>query len=147
MVLPSSRSDREYKKFRDAPDGLPAVGVIQVGPAEYATSTIIQEQLIIDNVDTTTPLSDGASFTSTTKDMLTYKELVYSVYADQNGDFKVQESPDETTWIDVVRESYTAGTILHGTVTPAARYVRIVFTNNSGADQTIFRLWTRLIPV
>lgn len=94
------------------------------------------------NNTTTTPLTNGSTFTGTS-DLNTSPDVMVYVATDQNGVLYCEFSQDGTNWDTSLSFQYNTGRINPPHVfVKGYRYFRVRFTNNSGSDQTYFRLST-----
>lgn len=94
---------------------------------------------------TTTLLTNGSVFTGTWEDVSAFSSLTTAVKTDQNGTFSVQFSPDGTNQDSTLTRYYrTAQIEAPHRFTITRKYARVVFTNDSGSDQTYLRLQTLL---
>lgn len=93
----------------------------------------------------TTPLSNGATFTGTWENCEKYADLIVAVKADQNGIFYIDFSPDGTN-VDSTLTKYYNTTDIEAPhrFTVTRKFFRVRFTNDSGSDQTAFRLQSSL---
>lgn len=88
-------------------------------------------------------LTDTSVFTGTGEDVSQYNSVVVSVKTDQNGTFSVQFSNDNTNWDSTLTRYYRTNQIeAPHRFTITRKYCRVVFTNDSGSDQTYLRLQT-----
>ena len=88
-------------------------------------------------------LVNGASFTGQWEDVTAYNSVVVAVKTDQNGTYSVQFSPDGTNVDSTLTRYYRISqTEPPHRFTITRKYCRVVFTNDSGSDQTYFRLQT-----
>lgn len=85
-------------------------------------------------------LTNGASYTGTWEDTTNYNSVTVAVKTDQSGLLYIQFSPDGTNLDSSLSFSVAAATNEVHRITCTRKYMRVVFTNNSGADQTYFRL-------
>ena len=93
----------------------------------------------------TTLLTNGSAFTGAWEDVSIYDSLTVAIKTDQNGTFSVQFSPDGTNQDSTLTRYYRTSQIeAPHRFTITRKYMRIVFTNDSGSDQTFFRLQTLL---
>lgn len=93
----------------------------------------------------TTLLTDTSVFTGTWKDVSDKGTITVAIKTDQNGTFSVQFSPDATNVDSTLSRYYRTGQIEAPHVfTVTRQYARVVFTNDSGSDQTYFRCQTML---
>ena len=95
----------------------------------------------------TTPLTSATSLTFTGEwvDVSGYADLSVAVTTDQNGYFSVQYSTNRNDVDSTLPRYYRTANIEAPHVFENARkYARVVFTNDSGSDQTYFRLQTIL---
>nr|AKH48016.1 hypothetical protein [uncultured marine virus] len=92
---------------------------------------------------TTSALDDAEVFTGTGEDVSAYDSVVVAVKTDQNGTFSVQFSNDNTNWDSTLTRQYRTTQIeAPHRFTITRQYCRVVFTNNSGSNQTYIRLQT-----
>jgi hypothetical protein len=93
----------------------------------------------------TTPINTGANFTGEWEDVSSYSNIVIAVNTDQNGYYEIQFSPDGVNVDSTLTRYHRTNQIEppHN-FTITRRYARIVFYNNSGTNQTVFRLQTSL---
>ena len=93
----------------------------------------------------TTALDDTDVFTGDWEDVSAYNSLTVAVKTDQNGTFSVQFSPDGTNQDSTLTRYYRTNQIeAPHRFTITRKYARVVFTNDSGSNQTYFRLQTIL---
>ena len=96
---------------------------------------------ILEDNSSTTALDNGEAFTGTWHDVQGWASVVVAVSTDQDGTFSVQFSPDGTNVDSTLTRYYRTGQIEPPhRFTVTRQYCRIVFTNNSGSNQTYFRL-------
>lgn len=89
-------------------------------------------------------LSGGAAFTGTSEDVSNYASIFVSVFADQASaasGLSVQFSADGTNWDHTRAISVTASSGMILSVSPAAKFFRVVYTNGA-TPNTVFRLQT-----
>lgn len=91
-------------------------------------------------ISTTTSLAASASFTSAVQFVQRATQITGTVYADQAGTLKIQQSGDQINWDAVTSYAITGGTGLGFEVDIVSQWWRIVYTNGTTA-QTIFRLY------
>lgn len=92
---------------------------------------------------TTTLLTNGSVFTGEWEDVSDYNSAVVAIKTDQNGTFSVQFSPDGTNQDSTLTRYYRTDHIeAPHRFTITRSYARVVFTNDSGSDQTYLRLQT-----
>ena len=92
---------------------------------------------------TSTLLTNGSTFTGEWEDVSAYAFVSVAVKTDQNGTFSVQFSPDGVNQDSTLTRYYRTAQIEAPHVFVRTRkYCRIVFTNDSGSDQTYIRLQT-----
>lgn len=92
-----------------------------------------------------TLITNGSNFTGTWEDVTPYESLIVAVKTDQDGYFEVQFSPDGTNQDSTLTRYYRTSQIeAPHRFTITRSYFRVVFYNNSGSDQTFFRLQTSL---
>jgi len=99
--------------------------------------------MVSTNNSTSTLLTNASVFTGTGEDVSGYNTVTVAVKTDQNGTFSVQFSSDNTNWDSVLTRQYRTNQIeAPHKFTITRKYCRVVFTNNSGSDQTYLRLQT-----
>lgn len=96
------------------------------------------------NNSSTATVANGATWTGVPTDVSLYNSLVFSVKTDQSGILYVEFSPDGTNWDSILSYSVSAGISKSRRLTITRKWARLRFTNNSGAEQTYFRLQTSL---
>lgn len=89
----------------------------------------------------TTPLNNGATFTGTAE-LNNYVDIMVTCYTDRAGTLYVDLGPDGINWDSIITFSVDASTPETHRLVKGARYVRLRFTNNSGNNQSVFRLNT-----
>lgn len=95
---------------------------------------------------TTTLLTSGSSFTGTWEDVSGYTGVIVALKTDQNGYYTIQFSPDGTnTDSSLTRYYRTTQTEPPHAFEITRKYCRVVFTNDSGSDQTYLRLQTKFV--
>ena len=124
----------------------------------YITATatlsigLFERLLAAPYTDTTTALGAGATFTGTGRDLQISGSSPYPHFgeirawatADQAGTLYIDESPDNSTWINGVKSVALAANDVKGIEhKPAYRYVRVRYVNGATA-QGSFRLWSRV---
>lgn len=93
----------------------------------------------------TSVINTGNNFTGTWEDVTVYDSVVVAVKTDQNGYFEVQFSPDGVNQDSTLTRYYRTTQIeAPHRFTITRQYFRVVFYNNSGTNQTEFRLQTTL---
>lgn len=93
----------------------------------------------------TSAINTGANFTGTWEDVEKYESIVVAVKTDQNGYFEIQYSPDGVNADSTLTRYYkTAQIEAPHRFTNTRRYMRVIFYNDSGTNQTYFRLQTTL---
>lgn len=96
----------------------------------------------VDN-STTTLLTNGSVFTGEWENVAAYDSVLVAVKTDQNGFFTVQFSPDGVNQDSTLTRYYRTSQIeAPHRFTIGRKYCRVVFTNDSGSDQTFIRLQT-----
>lgn len=121
------------------------VSIIVDGTQRIGTVNTIQETYnklssVLDSTTTTLLASEsyeGASFTSGG-----YAWIVGSLYADQDGTLKIQQSNDGTSWDVEDSISYTAEEKTGFSYEVVGNTARVVYVNGA-TDQTVFRLYVR----
>lgn len=93
---------------------------------------------------TTTPLSNGATFTGTASDVSYYSSITVFVKTDKNGILYLDFGTNGTNWDSITSYNITADVSFDKVIVCKSRYFRIRFTNNSGQAQTYIRLQTIL---
>jgi len=104
--------------------------------------TILRNQGFVDaGNSSTTPLNNAAVYTGTWIDVSAFTDISVSIKTDQNGTYSVQYSPDASNVDSTLTRYYRTGQIEPPHVFKNCRkYARVVFTNDSGANQTYLRL-------
>lgn len=92
----------------------------------------------------TTSLDNGQTFTGTGEDVSQFGSIVCAVKTDQSGVLYIEFSPDNTNWDSSLSYSVDANVNEVHRLSVTREYLRIRFTNNSGSNQTYFRLQTTL---
>ena len=88
-------------------------------------------------------LANAAVLTTAWTDVSRYDSITVAVKTDRDGTYSIQFSPDGTNQDSTLTRYYrTAQIEAPHRFTVTRSYCRIVFTNDSGADQTEFRLET-----
>ena len=101
--------------------------------------------IISDGNSSTTPLNNGQTYTGTWTDVSSFDSVVIAVKTDQDGYFTVQFSPDGTNADSTLTKYYRTTQIEPPhRYTITRKYARVTFTNDSGSNQTYFRLQTSL---
>lgn len=92
--------------------------------------------------NSTTALNNGETFTGTAE-LNGYNDVMVYVKTDQNGVLYVEFSPDGTNWDTSLTFQYNTSRINPPHIFEKGyRYFRVRFENNSGSNQTYFRLNT-----
>lgn len=92
---------------------------------------------------TTTALDNGQTFTGAWVDVAGHDSVIIAIATDQNGTYQLQFSPDGTNADSTLSWAYDTTRInAPKRLTITRRYVRVVFTNDSGSNQTYLRLQT-----
>lgn len=90
-----------------------------------------------------TLLTNGSVFTGEWEDVSDYNSVVVAAKTDQNGYYSVQFSPDGVNQDSTLTRYYRTDQIeAPHRFTITRSYCRVVFTNDSGSDQTYLRLQT-----
>ena len=91
----------------------------------------------------TTALADGAVFTGEWEDVSLFNDVIVSVATDQNGTYQIQFSPNGVHPDSTLTRYYNTSQInVPHRFTVTRKFCRVVFTNDSGSDQTYMRLQT-----
>lgn len=115
----------------------------------FPTEITKNVSVVSTNNSSSTPLLANATFTGTSEDLINYAQIDIAVLSDKssatNG-LQIQFSTDQTTWN--FEEDFTVeGDVgRFFTLTPRARYVRLIYTNGA-TNQTTFSLVMRKQPV
>lgn len=89
-----------------------------------------------------TPLTNGATFTGTSE-LNRFQDVMINVHTDQSGILYAEFSTDNINWDTSLSFNYNTSRINPPHIlVKGYRYFRVRFTNNSGSDQTEFRLST-----
>lgn len=103
------------------------------------------ENIISSDNSSTTLLVNAAVFTGVWEDVSKYDSVVIAVKTDQYGTFSVQFSPDGANQDSTLTRYYRTTQIeAPHRFTVTRKFMRVVFTNDSGSDQTFLRLQTIL---
>ena len=123
------------------PTSLSASGNLKISLEETSIKQPVDKQAIyrVQVIETTTALDADGKFISAGIDTTNYSKFQGFAYADQDGSFKIQISPDNSNWYDYKSYSLTGGTPVPFNDDVIAPYMRIVYTNG-GTDQTEFRI-------
>ena len=85
-------------------------------------------------------LANGASFVGDSTNISIYPSLSVNLFTDRGGVLYVDFSSDGKNWDHIQSFVYVEDTSFIKQLQTAAKYYRVRFINNSGADQSIFRL-------
>lgn len=99
---------------------------------------------VLTESSTTTALNNGQTFTGTFVDVSAYSSMVVACLTDQSGVLYVDYSPDGTNTDSTLSFTVAANTNEVHRITNTRQYMRVRFTNNSGANQTFLRLQTMI---
>jgi hypothetical protein len=109
-----------------------------------AYQPVTKDKVSTDN-SSTAALNNAATFTGTWEDCSNYESVVVAVKTDQNGIFYIDFSPDGTNADSTLTKYYNTPDIEPPhRFTVTRKYFRVRFTNDSGSNQTYFRLQTAL---
>lgn len=92
----------------------------------------------------TTALNNGQTFTGSGVDVSGFGSVVVACKTDQAGALYVDFSPDNSNWDSTLSYTVAASTNEVHRITVTRKYMRVRFTNNSGSNQTYFRLQTMM---
>lgn len=114
----------------------------QVGSGE--TSLITNSGGVVsDSNSSTSTLTNGSSFTGSWVNADGFDSIIVALKADQHCTIQVQFSPDQTNVDSTLTRYYRTNQIEPPhRFTIARKYARVVVTNDSGSDMTVFRLQT-----
>lgn len=96
------------------------------------------------NNSTDVLLTNGSVFTGTATDVSSYPSVVVACLTDQSGTLSIQFSVNGTNWDSQIPFTVSANTNEVHRIAVTRRYFRVVFTNNSGSNQTFLRLQSTL---
>lgn len=100
---------------------------------------------VLSGNSSTDALDNGVAFTGDWTDVSGFATITVAVKTDQNGTFSVQFSPDGVNVDSTLTRYYRTNQIeAPHNFTITRQYARVVFTNDSGSNQTYFRLQTLL---
>jgi hypothetical protein len=134
---------QELTAVENDPFDVPAWRVSQSTKLDAITSSL-SNTVSTDNSHSTL-ITDGSNFTGAWEDVSQYDSVVVAVKTDQNGYFEVQFSPDGVNQDSTLTRYYRTTQIeAPHRFTITRSYFRVVFYNNSGSDQTFFRLQTTI---
>lgn len=146
MTLPNSTEDRERQKFEDVNNKVATRIVLHNSNGAVNDDNPLYNNsngVVSSDNSSTTALNDSDVFTGTWEDVSKYNSLIVSVLTDQNGIYTIQFSPDGTNIDSILTRYYKTSEInVPHRFTITRKYFRVVFTNNSGSNQTYFRLQT-----
>jgi len=101
--------------------------------------------VVSDDNSSTTLITNGSNFTGSWEEVTQYQAIVVAVKTDQDGYFEVQYSPDGINVDSTLTKQYRTSQIeAPHRYTNTRKYCRVIFYNNSGTDQTYFRLQVTL---
>ncbi len=103
--------------------------------------------LFSSNVETNcsyTPLNNGDSFTGVWEPMDGLPSIIVSLLTDQDGTLYLEQSADTTQVDSTLTCDVSANVKETQKIIPTMMYYRTRFVNDSGANQTVFRLQTRV---
>lgn len=93
-----------------------------------------------DNASSTL-ITNGNNYTGTWEDVSAWNRITVAVATDQDGYYEIQFSPDGTNVDSTLTRYYRTSQInVPDAFTITRQYCRVIFYNDSGADQTYFRL-------
>ena len=111
----------------------------------FATSgNIVISGQVDNNNSTAIALNNAGVFTGTSTDVVSYPSIVVACLTDQSGSLSIQFSPDGTNWDSQLTFKVSSNINEVHRIVVTRRYLRVVFTNNSGSNQTFLRLQTTL---
>jgi hypothetical protein len=117
---------------------------IKLGETGITLPVDIQAQYRKLHASTTTALSGGASWTSTSEEILDrFSRITGTVFADAAGTLYAEQSPDNTNWDLSESLSVSSGVGAGFSYELKSRYVRVRYVNGATA-QTTFRLYAYL---
>lgn len=150
-----TRLDSSWYLYVDIGSALPS------GTNTLGSVNINQRLLALPYTDTTTVLAANAVYTGTARDTQISSSSPYPhfgifqifSYSDQVGTLFVQESPDNVTWVTIMRidtspivdtDGATTRNVAIHTHYATLRYVRVAYRNGA-VLQTVFRLSSRVV--
>lgn len=102
-----------------------------------------ESNVISESNSSTGVLANGETFTGVFTNVLKHNSVIVAVKTDQNGILKVEFSPDGTNIDSTLTRYYRIDRINPPhRFTITRKYCRVTFENNSGSNQTFFRLQT-----
>lgn len=108
-----------------------------INPSEMGSVSILNSS--------TDTLDNGEVYTGTWEDVSKFGSVTIAVATDQAGTYTIQFSPDGVNADSTLTRYHKDGEIhVPHRFTVTRKYFRVVFTNNSGSNQTYFRLQTLL---
>ena len=118
--------------------------LLQIGAPSGTTIAISDKPLVDDLNSTTTPLTDGSTFTGEWVERTT-KELIVAIASDQSCSFNIQFSSNAS---DIeFNGTYTydpSGINIPRRLVISRKFYRVVITNDSGSDMTYLRSQTSI---
>jgi len=144
--------DEYFERLDDRLDKLDLSDAIKEGFKSFTSSNwlpvvdAIEKQNAVSVLNSsTTALDNGEAYTGTWEDVTKYPSIKIAVKTDQDGYYEIQWSPDGTNVDSTLTRYYrTAQIEPPHKFENMRRYVRVIFYNNSGTNQTYFRLQTIL---
>lgn len=131
------RLEHEMAIIRDSLDQTLQMSVNADGSINASSS---EKNTVLTAIGTSTVVAVGSPYTSSAVDVSVYPAIVFACKTDQIGLLEVQFSIDGTNWDSSLPYPIQASTNEVHRIVVTRKYVRIVFTNTSGASQTYFRL-------
>lgn len=102
------------------------------------------EGKLVTNNSSDTALDNGASFTGKPIYVGNYPSITVAVLTDQSGKLYIQQSPDGNNWDSTLTYDVAASSNDVHRLTITRPFARVTYTNDSGSNQTYFRLTTLL---
>lgn len=123
--------------------GSTSASAVNVATSQYdgVHYPIYANNVVSTGNQSTTLLTNGSSYTGDWEDVSAFNDVVVSVKTDQNGTYQIQFSPDGVNVDSTLTRYYRTNQInVPHRFTITRKYCRVVFTNDSGSDQTYLRL-------
>lgn len=116
-----------------------------MGKFSHSASQVSGGSVVSVRNSSTTVLTNGSTFTGEWEDVLPFDSAIVSVATDQSGYYSIQYSPDGVNVDATLTRYHNLNEInVPHRFTNGRRYFRVTFTNDSGSNQTYFRLQTLL---
>lgn len=113
---------------------------IPLDPELNELSTLTDKPVVDSYNSTSVALINGSIFTGTATNVSNYPAITVNVKSDRNGQLYIEFSSNASNWDISTLYTYTANTSFSKRVPVLAKWFRIRFINDSGANQTFLRI-------